>query len=72
MIHEYVGETGTKGETHARTFSLLIIDTGNEEERVLYCIFEQLVEELLSEALDRLVCTEEFVCDNLYGFSKGY
>ena len=58
VAYEYIGEAGSKGEAHGRTFNLLRLDSGKEEKRVEYCVLEELGEENLSEALDGLVFME--------------
>ena len=55
VTHGYIGEGGSKGEAHAQTFNLLIVDARKEEKRIEYSVLEELGEELLSEALDKLV-----------------
>ena len=58
VAQEYFCEDWSVEEAHSQTLNFFIVDAGKVEKRVEYCVLEELGEELMSEALDGLVCME--------------
>ena len=58
VAQEYICKGWSEGEAYSQTINLFIVDAGKEEKRIEYCVLVELGEELMSVALDGLVCME--------------